>query len=149
MTTVLAACDIADKIKPEFAEGVVETGDDYILVDSRSLPNIAAYLKDTPGFDFNYLSYIIAVDYSDYFELVYSLVSLKQNHSLTLKVRCNNKEAASVPSLSGLWSGADFQEREIYDLFGIKFENHPNMKRIFLWDGFKGHPLRKDYCHDA
>ncbi len=149
MTKPLCGSEIASELKKEFAESIVENGDDYILVDSRTLTGIAAYLKDTTGFDFNCLNYIIAVDYNDYFELVYSLVSLKHNHSLTLKVRLTNKEAASLPSLSGLWRSADFQEREIYDLFGIRFESHPNLKRILLWDGFEGHPLRKDFCHDA
>ena len=149
MTKALCGSEIADKLKSNFADSIVETGDDYLLIDGRSLPDIAAYLKDTPGFEFDYLNYITAVDYKDCFELVYNLVSLKHNHSLILKVRCEHTYEATVPSLTGLWRGADFQEREIYDLFGIKFENHPNMKRIFLWDGFRGHPLRKDYCNDA
>ncbi|MFC1865731.1 NADH-quinone oxidoreductase subunit C [Chloroflexota bacterium] len=149
MTKALCGSEIADKIKGEFAKGIDETGDDYLLVNSRSLPDIAAYLKDAPGYEFSYLNCITAIDYKDCFELVYNLVSLKHNHSLILKTRCSNKEGASVPSLTGLWRGADYQEREIYDLFGILFEGHPNMKHILLWDGFNGHPLRKDYYNDA
>jgi NADH-quinone oxidoreductase subunit C len=149
MTTALCGSEIADKLKSNFADSIVETGDDYLLIDSLALPDIAACLKETPGLDFDYLNYITAVDYKDCFELVYNLVSVKHSHSLTLKVRCQNKDKAIVPSLTGLWRGADYQEREVYDLFGIEFESHPNMKRIFLWDGFDGHPLRKDYCNDA
>jgi len=149
MTKSLCGSEIADKLKSKFAKGILESNEDCILVDSLSLPDIAVYLKDTDGFDFNFLDYITAVDYKDYFVLIYSLVSMQHNHSLTLKVRLSNRENASIPSLVGVWRGADFQEREIYDLFGIKFENHPNLKRIFLWDGFKGHPLRKDFCNDA
>ena len=65
------------------------------------------------------------------------------NHSLVLKVRIDERENPSLPSVANLWQGADFQEREIYDLFGIRFEGHPNLKRIFLWEGFPGHPLLK------
>ncbi|MEE9399093.1 MAG: NADH-quinone oxidoreductase subunit C, partial [Dehalococcoidales bacterium] len=61
------------------------------------------------------------------------------------KIRCYQRNNPVLPSLVGLWQGADFQEREIYDLMGIKFDGHPNMKRIVLWEGFEGHPLRKDY----
>ncbi len=148
MTKALCAGETADKLVSKFAEGILEIGDGYILVDSDCLAEIAACLKDTDGFEFDYLNYITAVDYKDYFELVYNFVSTKHNHSLTLKARCNRKDAV-MPSLSNLWRGADLQEREIYDLFGISFKGHPNMKRIFLWDGFKGHPLRKDFCNDA
>ena len=95
--------------------------------------------------DFDYLTNITAIDYYDYFEVVYQLTSLKQNRSLVLKTRCYGRENPVLPSLVSLWRGADFQEREIYDLMGIRFEGHPNMKRIVLWDGFPGYPLRKDY----
>jgi NADH-quinone oxidoreductase subunit C len=73
------------------------------------------------------------------------LSSLEHNHSLVIKTRCYDRKNPVLPSVVSLWQGADFQEREIYDLMGIRFEGHPNMKRIFLWEGFAGHPLRKDY----
>ena len=117
MTTALCGIEIVDKLKSNFADSIVETGDDYILVDSQALPDIATCLKDMPDLDFDYLNYITAVDYKDCFELVYNLVSVKHNHSLMLKVRCRNKDKAIVPSLTGLWRGADYQEREVYDLF--------------------------------
>jgi NADH-quinone oxidoreductase subunit C len=85
------------------------------------------------------------VDYYDYFELVYQLTSLENNHSLVVKTRCYGRENLTVPSVVSLWRGADYQEREIFDLIGISFEGHPNMKRIVLWEGFVGHPLRKDF----
>ncbi|GAH82618.1 unnamed protein product [marine sediment metagenome] len=62
-----------------------------------------------------------------------------------LKVRCYDRENPTLPSVVGIWRGADFQEREIFDLFGIGFEGHPNLRRIVLWEGFEGHPLRKDF----
>jgi NADH-quinone oxidoreductase subunit C len=85
------------------------------------------------------------VDYYDHFEVVYLLISIQHNHSLMLKTRCYGRDNPSLPSVVSLWNGAIFQEREIYDLMGITFEGHPDMKRIFLWQGFQGHPLRKDY----
>ncbi|MFC1967046.1 NADH-quinone oxidoreductase subunit C [Chloroflexota bacterium] len=145
MTVVLAGKDIASKIEEKFPGCIAAAEGDYILVNSDSLLNIAAFLKETPEFGFNYLSFITAVDYYDYFELVYRLESTEHNHSLTMKTRCHDRENPAVPSVVGLWLGADFQEREIFDLMGINFEGHPNMKRIFLWEGYQGHPLRKDF----
>jgi NADH:ubiquinone oxidoreductase subunit C len=70
---------------------------------------------------------------------------MQHNHSIVIKTRVQGRENLSVPSIIGQYQGADFQEREIYDLLGIKFEGHPNMRRIFLYEGFQGHPLRKDF----
>ena len=145
MTVVLAGKDIASKIEDKFPGSIAAADGDYILVDSDSLINIAAFLKETPELGFNYLSFITAVDYYDYFEVVYRLESMEHNHSLIMKTKCHDRENPVVPSVVGLWLGADFQEREIFDLMGINFEGHPNMKRIFLWEGYQGHPLRKDY----
>ena len=86
-----------------------------------------------------------AVDYIEYFELVYHLLSMRKNHSAVIKTRVFDREAPSVPSVIDVWRGADLQEREIWDLMGVSFDGHPNMKRVLLWEGFEGHPLRKDY----
>ena len=145
MTVALSAKEIASQIEEKFPAGIIETGQDSLVVQSESLLAIATFLKDTPGLDFNYLNFITAVDYYDYFEVVYMLSSLEHNHSLVLKARCHDRENPALPSVVGLWQGADFQEREIYDLMGIRFEGRQNLKRIFLWEGFQGHPLRKDY----
>ena len=149
MTLALAASEIASRLKVSFATGIVEADQNSLLVKSEFLFDIASFLKMEPGFGFNYLVHITAVDYHDYFELVYQLVSLKHNHSLVIKTRCHDREASAVPSLVSLWRGAELQEREIFDLMGIKFDGHPNMKRIFLWEGFPGHPLRKDFTDGA
>ena len=141
--------EIMAEVKERFARDVVELCQDSIVVRSESLLAIAYFLKETPGLDFDFLSSITGVDYGSYFELVYRLVSLNHNYNLVLKVRCYQRDEPVVPSLVGLWLGADFQEREIFDLLGIRFDGHPNLKRILLWEGFKGHPLRKDYRHDA
>jgi len=145
MTVALAGKEIAGQIEKKVPGSIEEAGKDSVLVKSDALLAIAAYLKDTEGLKFDYLNYVTAVDYYSYFEVVYQLTSLEHNHTVIIKTRCYGRENPVVPSVVDLWQGADFQEREIYDLMGIKFEGHPNMKRIFLWEGFPGHPLRKDF----
>lgn len=145
MITTLSPEDVAKQISERYSEAVIETSDYAVLINSQFLLDVAAFLKDTPELEFDYLTYITAVDYFEYFELIYQLTSIKHNHTMVLKTRCYSRENPTVPSVVSLWRGADYQEREIYDLMGIKFEGHPNMKRIVLWDGFQGHPLRKDY----
>jgi len=145
MTVALSGKEVAAKLEQQFPSSIIESNKDILLVKNESLFDIISFLKTTPEFDFNYLSCITAVDYFDYFEVVYHLTSMEHNHSLVVKTRCYGRENLSVPSIASLYEGANAQEREIYDLMGISFEGHPNMKRIFLWDGFQGHPLRKDY----
>lgn len=145
MTVALSGKEIASQIEDKFPGSVVESSQDSLVVKADSLLAVAAFLRDTETLKFDYLNYITAVDYYSYFEVVYQLTSLEHNHTIVIKTRCHDRENPSVPSVIGLWQGADFQEREIYDLMGIRFEGHPNMKRIFLWEGFSGHPLRKDY----
>ncbi len=145
MTLTLSGEEIGAKLEEKFPGSIVESGKDSFLVRSEFLLTVANYLKDTPGLDFDFLSYITAVDYYDYFEVVYYLTSLEHKHSLVMKTRCYGRDDLSLPSVVSLWRGADFQEREIYDLMGISFDGHPNMRRIFLWDSFKGNPLRRDY----
>ena len=145
MTTALNGEQVAKKISKVSMDAVVAADRVAIIVTSQSLFKVAEFLKNTPGLDFNYLADLTAVDYSDYFEVIYHLVSLKHNHSLVLKTRCHDRDKPVVPSVTGLWRSADFMEREAYDLMGIVFDGHPNLKRLLLWEGFVGHPLRRDY----
>ncbi len=145
MTVALSGKAIARQIEKKFPKSIIKSSPEGLVVDSKFLLGVATYLKTTRGLDFDYLTAITAVDYLDYFEVIYQLTSLRRNHSLVVKTRCYGRDNLVLPSVVGLWRGADFQEREIYDLFGISFEGHPNLKRIVLWDGFEGHPLRKDY----
>ncbi|UCB43291.1 MAG: NADH-quinone oxidoreductase subunit C [Dehalococcoidales bacterium] len=144
MTTSLLTTEVAKQINEHLPGAVVETTDAAILVNGNSLLDVADFFKNTAGLDFDYLTTITAVDYYQYFEVIYLFVSMEHNHSLVVKARCS-RENPSLPSLVSLWRSADHQEREIYDLMGITFEGHPNMKRIVLWPEFQGHPLRKDY----
>ncbi len=144
MTKPLVGQDVAKHIAEHIPEAVVESNESWVVVNPDLLLQVAEFLKTTPGLEFNYLSCITGVDYLDYLEVVYHLTSMHHNHSLVLKVRCD-RENPQVPSLYNLWRGADFQEREIFDLLGITFVGHPNLKRLFMWEGFEGHPLRRDY----
>ena len=145
MTVALSGKEVAAKLEQHFPTSTIESNEDSLSVKSESLFNLISFLKNMPEFEFNFLNTITAVDYFDYFEVLYHLTSMEHNHSLVVKTRCYGRENLVVPSIVSLYQGANFQEREIYDLMGIRFEDHPNMKRMFLWESFQGHPLRKDY----
>jgi NADH-quinone oxidoreductase subunit C len=145
MTVALSAKEIVSQLSVKFPGAIEECGPDSVLVKSENLLEVVGYLKTAEGLKYDYLNYITAVDYYSYFEVVYMLTSLEFNRCVTLKVRCYIRDNPTVPSLMGLYQGADFQEREVYDLMGITFQGHPNLKRILLWEGFEGHPLRKDF----
>ncbi|MEE8470658.1 MAG: NADH-quinone oxidoreductase subunit C [Dehalococcoidia bacterium] len=145
MTKPLVAKEAAERISEQLPEAIVEYDEAAVLIKSESVLEVCRFLNQTAGLDFDYLVNLTGVDYLDYLEVVYQLLSMKHNHSLVLKTTCRDREQPTVPSVTSVWRGADLQEREIYDLLGIRFEGHPNMKRIFLWEGFQGHPLRRDY----
>ena len=145
MTKPLAGNEAAERIGAQLPQAVVEYDDTSVFVEPNSISQVCSFLNQTPGLEFDYIDNLTAVDYLDYFEVVYHLVSLQHNHSLVLKTRLHDRENPVVPSVTNIWTGADFQEREVWDLFGIRFEGHPNLKRILLWEGFEGHPLRRDF----
>ena len=145
MTIAINCEETGKKLQEAFPGSVVSTGKTDIVVESNRLLEVAGYLKNTAGLDFDYLTFVTAVDFLEYMETVYRLVSLKNNQSLVLKTRCYNREDPVVPSVVSVWRAAYYQEREIFDLFGIKFDGHPDMRRLLLWEGFVGHPLRRDY----
>lgn len=145
MTIALKGEEIARKLEDSLPGVVVETIESTVIVKEDALFEAAQFLRNTPGLEFDYLTSLTAADYPKYLELIYHLTSIKHNHSLVLKTRCYNRESPEVPSVVSLWNGANFQEREVYDLMGISFTGHPNLRRIFLWEGFQGHPLRKDF----
>jgi NADH-quinone oxidoreductase subunit C len=111
------------------------------------LVDLCRWLRDNPEFDMSYLSFVSAIDWPDRYEMVYHLTSVNRRHGVTLKVPIS-KERPSIPSVTEIWSGADWHEREAYDLFGIVFEGHPDLRRIMMSADWKGHPLRKDYIYE-
>ncbi len=123
---------------------VLEVSDSGLIVSADHLLQLAQHLRDHEGYD--YLSMVTSVDWPDYFEVVYYLYGVaRQKDALVLKVRLTDKAAPVLTSVTSVWQGADLQEREIYDMMGIRFEGHPNLRRILLWEGFEGYPLRKDF----
>lgn len=116
-------------------------------VPREDLLGLCRWLRDNPEFDMAFLEFVSAVDWPDRFEVVYCLRSLARQHGVTLKVPLP-RDDLRVPSVTGVWRGADWHEREAYDLFGIVFEGHPDLRRILMSADWKGHPLRKDYVYE-
>ena len=141
----LAGEELAERLGQGVVDSVKQFDSTAVWVDPTRIQEVAWFLRDDPELDFQFLNSISAVDYIEYFELVYHLTSFERQHTAVVKSRVYGRESLSVPSVYDVWRGADFQEREVWDLMGINFEGHPNMKRIVLWEGFDGHPLRKDY----
>jgi NADH-quinone oxidoreductase subunit C len=145
VTGTLLLNELAQKIGHAVPSSNPAIEKDTIVIASDAIPSTSLYLKETDGLAFDYLVDLTAVDFMDYFEVVYHLTSLSLGHSLVLKTRCYDREKPVMPSVIKVWQGADLQEREVFDLMGITFTGHPRMKRLFLWEGFQGHPLRRDY----
>ena len=143
--TALSGNELAERLQQSLPDSLEEWDDSAVCVMAPRVAEVARFLHDDSFLDFQFLSSISAVDFIEYFAVVYHLTSLRQQHTAIVKARVYGREAPSLPSVYQVWRGADFQEREIWDLMGVRFEGHPNMKRIMLWEGFQGHPLRKDY----
>ena len=138
------------KLQDNFRHDVISTavwkGEVTHLVEKNALKGICNFLKDDFDFRMNYLVDVVGVDFhpeTPRFEVVYHLYSISKKHRLRLKVKAATGE--DVPSVTGVWSGADWPEREAFDMFGIVFEGHPDLKRIYMPVEWEGHPLRKDY----
>ena len=145
MTRILSGSDVARRINDALPDAATEWNETDVWVSTDALVAVATFLYETSDLDFAFLTAVSAVDYIEYFELIYHLLSMRRNQSVVLKTRCYDRREPTVASLVDIWRGAELQEREIWDLMGIRFEGHPNMKRILLWEGFAGHPLRKDF----
>jgi len=143
--------DIA-RVRQQLGSRVLEAlqaqGDDVLILDRAGLRESFRLLKDDKELDYDFLSDITAVDYwrkkEPRFEVVYQIVSRSRRRRLRVRVPVPENDPA-VESLTPLWHGANFLEREVWDLFGIRFVDHPDLRRILLYDEFVGYPLRKDY----
>ena len=145
MTLFISGHELKDLVD-DMVPGAVDYAEESALwIESSKILDICKVMKNNEELDFSFLTAITAVDYIEYFELIYHLTSMRKNRSTVIKSKCPGRSNLTVPSVISVWQSADLQEREIWDLMGIEFEGHPNMKRILLWEGFDGHPLRKDY----
>lgn len=128
---------------------VVVCGDTIVYVARDRAHDVLAWLRDTPDQAFNFLTDITAVEYRDPerpLEVVYQLRSLERCADLRVKIELDPRGELQVDSVYDLWRGADWLEREVYDMFGVKFTGHPDLRRILMWETYsEGHPLRKDF----
>jgi NADH-quinone oxidoreductase subunit C len=147
---------ILARLRERVGGGVLEThdfrGDHTAVVSREAVLDALGACRDDPTLAFDLLVDVTAVDYQRFpgredgprFEVVYHLYSTAQNHRLRVKVRVE-EDNARVPTASGLWPIANWLEREVWDMFGVRFEGHPDLRRLLLYEEFVGHPLRKDY----
>ena len=145
---------VQEKFSAQIIESHAFRGDETATIQAASLLEVAQFLKATPELDFNFLMDLTAVDYLFFaggriqkpsrFEVVYHFFSLKYNHRIRIKVPVDEK-APEVDTLCNLWPSANWYEREVWDMFGIKFKGHPDLRRILMYEEFVGHALRKDY----
>ena len=149
MRSTVTAEDILRKLQEGFAEAIVESKLDapqpWIKVAPDSLEDLALFLRDDPETRMDYLMCLSGVDYSDgSLGVVYHLASMEHRHKIVLKASCT-REHPHVRTVSFVWGTANWHEREAFDLFGIVFDGHPDLRRLLLPDDWEGYPLRKDY----
>ena len=141
----MKAADVRSKLESQFSGIQIQIVNEGLVLKPEDLLRVAKFLKESEEFKMNYLSSITAVDYLEFLESVYHLYSIDpRTGPIVLKVRVP-RDKPKIPSLVPLFRGAEFQEREAYDMMGIVYEGHPDLRRIFMWEGFEGYPLRKDY----
>ncbi len=147
---------ILARLRGRSGDGLLEThdyrGDSTAVLAREAILPVLAFCRDESDLAFDLLADLTAVDYLTFpgredgprFEVVYHLYSVPHNHRVRLKVRVEQDDAV-VPTATGLWPIANWLEREVWDMFGIRFEGHPDLRRLLLYEEFQGHPLRKDY----
>ena len=154
---------LAEKIQSQFPNLVTQTGlgelqpknsnDEFIYVKKESIKDLFSALRDGKDYKFNVLMDLTVVDYLHWeekecrFEVLYNLFSTELNQRLFVKAKVKETDTV-IDSVVSIWPGADWLEREVWDMFGIRFNGHPNLKRILMYEGFKGHALRKDYRYN-
>ena len=150
---------ILERLRARLGPAVVDThdqhGDHTAVIERAALPDALSLCRDDPDLGFDVLMDLTAVDYQKYpgredgprFEVVYHLYSIPHNHRVRIKVRVDEDDAV-VPTAVPLWPIANWLEREVWDMFGVRFDGHPDPRRLLMYEEFVGHPLRKDYPID-
>jgi NADH-quinone oxidoreductase subunit C len=142
------ALAIYERLKERFADKVVEISDrkpdPFAVIDPAAIVEIGRFLYDDPDTAMDCLNNETGVDYKDRIEVVYHLFSYRHRHGCVLKVRLP-RETPSVPTVEEIWRSANWMEREIFDLVGVTFEGHSDLRRILMPEDWPGHPLRKDF----
>lgn len=138
---------LADRFSEDIIDSHSQLGQDTVIIAKSALSDLARFLKEDPDLQYNYLMDLTAVDHwkrKPRFEVVYHFLSLKNKFRIRVKVPVGGPEP-EVDTLVPLWAGANWYEREVFDMFGIKFKGHPDLRRILMYPEFEGHALRKDY----
>ena len=140
---------IREKLAARFTDAVgptVAAKDPFVVVKGERVAEVGRFLRDDPELAFDYLVDTTGVDYpkENLIRVVYHVQSLSLKHTFKFKVECD-RASPKVPTVDGVWHAANWLEREVYDLLGVEFEGHPDLRRIMLPDDWQGHPLRKDY----
>ena len=143
-TLTLSGQHVADRIRTTLPRAVRDVQPGYVVLEPASALEAMAFIRDDEALDAKFLVQMCSVDQITRIDVVYHFSSLAQNHIFEVKVPADHEQPV-VPSISALWAGAWLQEREVYDLMGVVFDGHPALTRLFLWDAFPGHPLRKDF----
>jgi NADH-quinone oxidoreductase subunit C len=120
-----------------------------VEIDTGHLHELMSFLKVDKDMQFDYLFCLTGVDWNPELGVIYHLESTSFRHQLVVRVKISNRENPEIDSVQDLWATANFHEREVFDFFGITFNNHPKMKRLFLTDDWEGYPLRKDYVDEV
>jgi NADH-quinone oxidoreductase subunit C len=148
----MEAIQILERIKSRFGDRVLEieekNPDPFAVIDPRAIVEVAQFTKEDPELAMDCLSNESGVDYKDRVEVVYHLFSYQRRHGAVLKVKLP-RENPNVPTLEGLWKSANWMEREIFDLLGVIFEGHSDLRRILMPEDWIGYPLRKDFVEPA
>ena len=142
---------LKDNILEIVPEATFEEGGQWlnVLIDSNNWLKLAEKLRTVDNFLFDYLFCVTCVDWKTHLSMVYHLESKNNKQILVVKAKIEDRNDPKIESVSSIWKTAEFHEREAYDLFGVKFINHPDLRRLFLTDDWVGWPLRKDYEDDV
>jgi NADH-quinone oxidoreductase subunit C len=144
VTMLLSGESVAERIRASVPDAVREVFAEFVVLEPARAFEAMRVIRDDEALDGKFLVQLCSVDEITRIDVVYHFSSLAQNHMFEVKVPADH-EQPRVPSITPLWLGANLQEREVYDLMGVQFVGHPELKRLFLWDKFPGHPLRKDF----